>query len=1169
MTFQLLAIALARALRPLTFALHSDEGIRGVVAELGWLIPTVPPSLKALSQSLLQLNASLSDWIVAQSNSEFSADGQPDLRPIKMQVATDLALALAQLHALPDKLRAELPANFVTATRIDAEFETRLFDYLLALELLQKKAVLYSLLRVAGIIEVTKREPDAARFQPAFTQYQVHWSRLVKIFDPASLARDVYGWGTPEFDDVRFFNELLPLSFALGMAGEFRFASPAFTQRVTPSANRDAEPVPQLWLPVAQSDQHKLFVMLTSIARANAQEPRALALGLVPSTASELTIELDGQLDLTVKTSAQVGTGVAMILRPGGDPEVLLDMDGPAGTALSSGSIAATLRWQATEEETPDGMSDGETKITARSISFTLGAEVTSNGKDVYGEIAVDDGKLIVAPPAEDGLLSSVLPEKGLIAPFSLGLRWSKDGLRFRGSAALTATIPISLSLGPVRLQSLDLALSADQETLGAVAAITASVAIGPILVTVEQVGLSVKGKAKRGNLGPVDVEIGFKPPLGAGLAISAPLVQGGGALRFDPVKGEYSGLVELSIAEKISVKGFALLNTRLPGGGKGFSLVVIIFVEGFTPIQLGFGFALTGIGGLLAINRTFDEEAVRSGLKNHTLDSVMFPPDPIRNAPQILSNLSRLFPPAPGRHLFGPMVQLAWGTPPLITAEVALVLEFGARRRLLIMGQVLSVLPRPEQELLRLQMDAVGVIDFDNGTAALDATLYGSRLLQKFAITGDMAMRLQWETAPSFALAVGGLHPAFNPPPNFPRLERIAINLSAGDNPRLRCEAYFALTSNTVQYGARAELFASAAGFSVHGDIGYDVLIQLSPFSFLAEFHAQLQLKRGSTNLFKVRLEGSLAGPRPLHIKGKATFEIFWWDITFRIDKTLVSGEKPPLPEPIEVLPRLKEALRNPGNWESHLPQAQRPLVQLRADATAAAADVLLHPLGTLTVKQGVTPLNIEISRFGQGPPAGERRFNISGVSLGEKEQATTPVKDFFAPAQFFELKDNEKLSRPSFESMEAGVTFGSAAVTFTDVASDRLEVKSIEFETWIIDETKVARRSPAELPVEPEAPPIFYPLSRVLLLQQARFGAAGSSELRRSGKARYRGAKIGKYQVTKEGWSLVTGELTEARKGASYSEAVESLRNLQEEDPQRAAGLKILRFSEVKSIA
>jgi hypothetical protein len=1169
MTFQLLAIALARALRPLTFASRSDDGMRGIVAELGWLIPTVPPSLKALGESLLQLNTSLTDWIVAQSNSDFSENASSDNHSAQLQVAADLALAIAQLHALPGKLRAELPADFVAVTRIDVEFETRLFDWLLAIELDQKAAVPYCLLRVAGIIEVTEREADPARFQPAFTHHQIHWSRLLQIFDPASLARDVYGWGTPELDTVRFFNELVPLSFALGMPGEFRYAPPAFTQRVTPNANPDAEPLPQLWLPVAQTDEHKLFLMLASLARENDNEPQPLALALVPSTAGELTIELDGQLDLTVKASAQIGTGVAMVLRPDRAPDILLDMNGPAGNSLTSGSIAATLRWQAAEGENPDGMSDGETGITARSISFSLGAEVTSNDKDVYGEFALDEGKLIVAPPADDGLLSSVLPEKGLVAPFSLGLRWSKDGLHFRGSAGLTATIPLSLSVGPVRLQALDFALNADEETLAAAAAITASVEIGPVQVTVEQVGLTVKGRAKRGNLGPVDVDITFKPPTGAGLAISAPLVQGGGALRFDPQKGEYSGLLELSIAEKISVKGFALLSTRMPGGGKGFSLIVIIFVEGFAPIQLGFGFALIGIGGLLAINRTFDEEALRSGLKNHTLDSVMFPHDPIRNAPQILSNLSRLFPSAPGRHLFGPMVQLAWGTPPLITAEVAVVLEFGARRRLLIMGQVLSVLPRPEHELVRLQMDAVGVLDFDRGTAALDATLYGSRLIQKFPMTGDMAMRLQWETSPNFALAIGGLHPAFNPPPNFPKLERVAINLSSGDNPRLRCEAYFALTANTVQWGARAELFASAAGFSVHGDIGYDVLIQFSPFSFLAEFHAQLQLKRGSTNLFKVRLEGSLAGPRPLHLKGKATFEIFWWDITFRIDKTLVSGEKPPLPEPIAVLPRLKEALANPGNWVSHLPEAQRPLVQFHAGATTAIADVLLHPLGTLTVKQGVAPLNVEISRFGQGPPAGERRFNISGVSLGEQEQATTPVKDFFAPAQFFEMKDNEKLSRPSFEFMEAGVTFGSAAVTFTGVASDRLEVKTIEFETWIIDETKVDHRSPAELPVQPQAPPLFYPLSRALLFQQARFGAAGSSELRRSGKAKYRSSTIGKYQVTKEGWSIVTDELTEAREGASYSEAVESLRNLQKEDPQRAAGLKILRLSEVKSIA
>ena len=168
----------------------------------------------------------------------------------------------------------------------------------------------------------------------------------------------------------------------------------------------------------------------------------------------------------------------------------------------------------------------------------------------------------------------------------------------------------------------------------------------------------------------------------------------------------------------------------------------------------------------------------------------MLFPKDVVRNAPQIVSNLNHLFPSAKGHHLFGPMAKITWGTPPLITADVGVVLEIGARLRLLILAQIVAILPKREHDLVRLQMDAVGVLDFDQGTAALDAVLYNSRLLKRFALTGEMAMRLKWEGSPNFALAVGGLHPAFNPPANFPRLERIAINLTTGDNPRLRCEA-------------------------------------------------------------------------------------------------------------------------------------------------------------------------------------------------------------------------------------------------------------------------------------------------------------------------------------------------------------------------------------------
>jgi Family of unknown function (DUF6603) len=704
-------------------------------------------------------------------------------------------------------------------------------------------------------------------------------------------------------------------------------------------------------------------------------------------------------------------------------------------------------------------------------------------------------------------------------------------------------------------------------------AEISASVglSIGPVDAVIDRIGIagSVSFPEDGGNLGVADLDIHFKPPTGVGLAIDATVVVGGGYLSFDHEREEYSGVLQLEIAERISVKAIGVLTTQMPDGSQGYSLVALIFAQGFAPIQLGFGFALTGVGGLLGINRTFDEGVLRSGLKNQTLDSVMFPKDPIRNAPQIISNLNKVFPPATGHHLFGPMLQISWGTPPLITANLAIIMEFGARLRLLILAQIAAILPRREHDLIRLQMDAVGILDFDQGTASLDASLHDSRLLKKFVLTGDMAMRLKWKGSPNFALSVGGLHPAFNPPPAFPKLERIAINLSAGDNPRLRCEAYFTITSNTVQFGARAELYVSVAGFSIHGEIGFDVLIQFDPFFFLAEFHAQLQLKRNSTNLFKIRLEGSLAGPRPLHIKGRATFEILWWDVSLRLDKTLVEGAKPPPPEPIDVLPRLKEALGNPANWVSQLPDGQRQAVSLRAK-TGTTTDVFLHPLGSLSVKQNIVPLNLDISRFGQSTPSGARRFSISSVTLGGQNQTTQSITEFFAPAEFFEMSDDEKLSRPSFEPMAAGVEIASHEVLFPEVSNDWLEMQKIDYETWIVEKNREPRRNDRGTPTN------RYELSAELLGKQARFGAAANCDLRRSGRAKYH-TTIGKNRVAKEGWSIVaTDELTveplpgiESGLPTTYSQAAQALRKLKQVDPAKAAGLKILRLSELDSVS
>ncbi|HEY0764292.1 MAG TPA: DUF6603 domain-containing protein, partial [Pyrinomonadaceae bacterium] len=488
-----------------------------------------------------------------------------------------------------------------------------------------------------------------------------------------------------------------------------------------------------------------------------AVSPKALGdLGLVVLPFGEVVPEWDVPVDLTT-----VSAGFAV---------------GPNGLKFFGTSGANNVNAGPSLIELPGyviGSADG-TRLEVGQFHLSGALDLKGSDQEYGLLLALDPATLVIAAGDGDGFLQAVLPREGLRVDFDLAIGWSnKRGFYFRAGAGLEVELPLQVTLfGVVTINSIYLAIKTDDSNIRMAVAGSVSTHIGPLQAVVDQIGLEANFTfpEQNGNLGIADCDLHFKPPKGVGLAIEAPAVVGGGFLQFDPQQGQYSGFLELKIAERISVKGFGLLNTHLPGGGKGFSLVILIFVEGFNPIPLGLGFNLAGIGGLLALNRTFDENALRTGLKQHTLDSVLFPQDPIRNAPQIISNLNRVFPPATGHHLFGPMVQITWGTPALITAEIAVVLELGARRRLLLLAQVLCVLPRPEHDLVRIQMDAIGVVDFDQGTAALDATLYDSRLLQKFPLTGDMALRLSWQSSPNFALAVGGLHPAFNPPPNFPK---------------------------------------------------------------------------------------------------------------------------------------------------------------------------------------------------------------------------------------------------------------------------------------------------------------------------------------------------------------------------------------------------------------
>ena len=395
-----------------------------------------------------------------------------------------------------------------------------------------------------------------------------------------------------------------------------------------------------------------------------------------------------------------------------------------------------------------------------------------------------------------------------------------------------------------------------------------------------------------------------------------------------------------------------------------------------------------------------------------------MFPVDPIDNAPQIISDIESFFPPQQGRYLFGPMLSIGWGTPTLLDFEVGVILEVPDPVRLAILGEISATIPDPDTALLSFKIDVLGTIDFGLDQMAIDGTMYDSYVLA-YQLSGDMAFRLNWGSNPAFLFSLGGFNPTFQPPPGVPSLNRLSVSLGSGSNPRFSSSSYFAVTSNTLQFGANVSAYASAGGLSISGYIGWDALFVFSPFSFEIDFSAGFDISYDGASLAGIQLNASLSGLRPWHLHGSASFNILFFSVSASIDLTW--GDSTPATLPSQpVLPPLLAALGDGRNWSVALPPSSMQIVTLRSIPPQQTA-IVVHPLGSLSVRETVVPLDITITEFNNVTPADGTEFGISGVTLNGTPATITPLIEDFAIAQFTTMSDADKLSAPSYEPFQA----------------------------------------------------------------------------------------------------------------------------------------------------
>ena len=990
----------------------------------------IPPG--AFGGALSDLAAQASELVNAVQDLVKAQDDESTIAAIASLFGRVVAIAndIRQLHS-------QIQAGGGGGLPNIGDLPRRLTDYLILEYLDKQKAQAHQTLHLLGLVEY---ELTPAANQP---MRLVNWNRIGQIFTkPRQIADDVYQWNAG-LDAEKLLNRLEGLMRASTLPGGIYPQSA--TTKVLLGNTSDGLKELRFALFQKGTDPATYAQFGITISPAEAQGGKKKGIALLPYLMGTAAFAFDvcDRGELVFNATADI-KGIGVIVRPPMNAEGLL-------------GLAAAFKATVQIHEKPDKSQEiiligtpGGTRLALQGLGMNTFIQNSAGKLDLGFEGELAAIRLVVKGGDGDGFLQKILSGVNVEAEAALAFGFSLlGGFYFRGGAKLALDFPLHAELGPLNISGMRIVLEPAGDHFSLQAGATIGLSLGPLQGIVENIGLQANLAFKQGNLGPADLSIGFKPPNGVGLSIDAAVVKGGGYLYFDFDKEEYAGVFELSIAEIVTVKAIGLITTRMPDGSKGFSLLIIITAEFATGIQLGFGFTLLGVGGLLGLNRTMLLDPIASGVRTGAINNIMFPSDPVANAPRIISDLRTYFPPYEGKFLIGPMVKLGWGTPTLISLAFGIIIEIPGN--VAIVGVMKIALPTEDAPLLVINVAFIGALEFDKSRVWFFAAMFDSRILF-MTMEGEMGLLMDFSDHPNFVLSVGGFHPQFNPPPlPFPSPKRIHIDVLRVPVERITVENYFAVTTNTVQFGARAELFYGVDDFNLHGNFSFDALFQFSPFHFIIDISFSIGMDVFGAGVFSVTLKLTLSGPAPWEAKGTATLSIDLWlfsiDISVDFDITWGEADNPKLPS-IPAIPILVTEFNKADNWRAALPAGANLLVTLRKlDATTE--QLVLHPLGTIRVSQRRIPLGIHIDKVGNNPVSDAHLFSVK-TNVANLVLTAKPPQEKFAIAQFQDMSDADKLSRPSFQDIDGGVEL---AYSGRQLGSGKIVKRIVRYEVKIID--------------------------------------------------------------------------------------------------------------------
>jgi hypothetical protein len=538
--------------------------------------------------------------------------------------------------------------------------------------------------------------------------------------------------------------------------------------------------------------------------------------------------------------------------------------------------------------------------------------------------------------------------------------------------------------------------------------------------------------------------------PDAIGLRVKAGPIKGGGSLeRKVRTYGtgadkkelvEFGGVIQLEIL-KVGVYAIGILSPD------PFSLVLVMGMRFPTAIELSFGFTFNGIGGILALNRRVDTGELVKGMQTHLIDRVLFPEDPVAEAPKLLDQVAKVFPPFEGGFVVGPIIELGWGSQAkIIEAKIGIILAL-PDPRIIILGAVRVRAPSKVTPVTDFRCEVYGEISSER--LLIVATLRDSKIAG-IAVSGDLGLLIQWGGDETFALSVGGFHPRYTEAPApLKDLARLTMDLSPPKVVKIIIKAYFAVTAGAVMAGVRGDLNADVGVATAHAWLQLDMIFRWVPrFGFVIDLEFGIDISVFGASFANISFKGSLEGTTPWTIQGIATVDV-WWLPTFDLDLGPYTwGESPPAIESSKSpLALVREALGEREAWKALMPLDGDLLVTLgRADVEGLVA----HPLSALEVTQSRLPLETHIDRIGSaGVTANRVNLGLPTTSAGPVGAVST-VTAPFSPGQFLALEGEALLAGSGFDDLPSGCRLGAATTPVSGTSSH----EDVRWHTYFRDE-------------------------------------------------------------------------------------------------------------------